>query len=211
MLSQYNAFLENSFQILNKVYFDSALPSVIITIQSCKKAYGYITTRKIWKRATEQYYEINITAEYLARPIEEVLSTLLHEMVHLYCMVNNINDTSKNGTYHNKRFKEEAEKRDLKIEYVNYYGYTKTSPTEKLIEVIHEYGLNQSIEYYRQSESFISTGNDDDKGTGEDGISVKRKSSTRKYICPSCKVSVRATKNLYIICGTCMVTMLRQE
>lgn len=30
------------------------------------------------------FYEINICAEHLARPFEQVAETLLHEMVHLY-------------------------------------------------------------------------------------------------------------------------------
>ena len=33
----------------------------------------------------------------------------VHEMVHYYCQINNIQDTSRGNTYHNKRFKEEAE------------------------------------------------------------------------------------------------------
>ncbi len=33
-----------------------------------------------------------------SRPIESVLATLLHEMVHLYCMINGIKDTSNNGS-----------------------------------------------------------------------------------------------------------------
>ena len=33
----------------------------------------------------------------------------------------------------NKRFKAEAEKRDLKIEYAQYIGYGVTSPTDKFV------------------------------------------------------------------------------
>lgn len=95
MIAQDNAMLEKAFDILNKVYFESALPKVMITIQSRPKAYGYITTQEVWKDEAASYYEINISAEHLDRPIENVLATLQHEMVHLYCMVNGISDTSK--------------------------------------------------------------------------------------------------------------------
>lgn len=46
------------------------------------------------------------------------------------------------------------------------------------------------------------------KDDGKDGI-IKpvRKCSTRKYICPNCNMSVRATKYVYIICGNCMEVM----
>ena len=95
----------------------------MITIQSRPKAYGYITCNEVWTDTDRSYYEINITAEYLNRPIENVLATLQHEMVHLYCMVNGIQDTSKAGRYHNKNFKAEAEKRGLLIEYVKYIRF----------------------------------------------------------------------------------------
>lgn len=35
----------------------------------------------------------------------------------------------------------------------------------------------------------------------------KRPSSTRKLICPKCGQSVRATKQVNIICGDCMIKM----
>ena len=105
MIAQDSAMLEKAFDILNRVYFGSALPKVMITIQSRPKVYGYITTQEVWKDEAASYYEINISAEHLDRPIENVLATLQHEMVHLYCMVNGIADTSKGGRYHNKLFK----------------------------------------------------------------------------------------------------------
>lgn len=57
--------------------------------------------------------EINIGAESLQRTVPEIIATLRHEMVHYYCCVNNIKDTSRNGAYHNERFKTECEKRGL--------------------------------------------------------------------------------------------------
>ena len=51
----------------------------------------------------EGFYEINICAEHLARPFEQVAETLLHEMVHLYNLQIGVQDTSRNGTYHNKK------------------------------------------------------------------------------------------------------------
>lgn len=69
----------------------------------------------------DSYREINIGAEYLSRPIENVLATLTHEMVHLYCMVNGIKSPSNGGRHYNKQFnKAGAEKRDVKIEYAQY-------------------------------------------------------------------------------------------
>lgn len=200
MIAQDNAMLEKAFDILNRVYFESALPKVMITIQSRPKAYGYITTHEVWRDNAASYYEINISAEHLNRPIENVLATLQHEMVHLYCMVNDIADTSKSGRYHNKLFKSEAEKRGLLIEYAPYIGYSKTQPSTEFIAVLKDNGLMEfGIDHHRDDSLPPSP------STG--GQTGKRKSSTRKYICPSCGMSVRATREVNILCGDCMCTM----
>ena len=200
MIAQDSAMLEKAFEILNRVYFGSALPKVMITIQSRPKVYGYITTQEVWKDEAASYYEINISAEHLDRPIENVLATLQHEMVHLYCMVNGIADTSKSGRYHNKLFKAEAEKRGLLIEYAPYIGYSKTTPSTGFIAVLKENGLMElGIDHHRDDNLSPSP-----SAGGQTG---KRKSSTRKYICPSCGMSVRATREVNILCGDCMCTM----
>ncbi len=36
----------------------------------------------------------------------------------------------------------------------------------------------------------------------------KKPSSTRKYTCPVCGQSIRATKEVNVICGDCMVKMV---
>lgn len=114
--------LNKAFNKLNKDYYDGKLPEVVITIQSGKngKYYGWFWKNR-WKNANqnanvETYHEINIGAEHLSRPIDNIISTLQHEMVHLYCEENEIKDTSNKNVYHNKRFKQEAEKRGLIIE-----------------------------------------------------------------------------------------------
>lgn len=145
MLSADSKLLETAFHVLNRLYFENSLPEAVITIQSSPRNYGYITVHKVWKDSKNSYHEINIGAEYLSRPIENVLATLMHEMVHLYCMANGIKDTSNGGRYHNKRFKIEAEKRDLKIEYAKYIGYSVTSPTDGFIKAICENGLCEDI------------------------------------------------------------------
>ena len=54
--------LESLFDILNRVYFDNALPKPVITVQSTPKAHGHCSTKKIWKSESDGQYEINIGA-----------------------------------------------------------------------------------------------------------------------------------------------------
>lgn len=216
MLSRDSELLENAYRLLNQEYFQGSLVDVFITIQSSPRTYGHTTVNKIWKKAGDKnagsYYELNISAEYLDRPVKNVMATLLHEMIHIYCLENNIKDTSNGYRYHNKKFKHEAEKRDLKMSYNNYIGWSITEPTERFIETLKKLGLiDLKLEHYRASGA-RDNDNDDDvdvDGNGENG--KKKKSSTRKYQCPSCNISVRATKDVYLICGNCKETLEKVE
>lgn len=212
MLASDSTLLETAFDVFNKVYFENSLPKAVITIQSSPKRFGYITVHKVWKDSEDGYHEINIGAEYIARPIENVLATLMHEMVHLYCLGNGIQDTSNGGRYHNKRFKAEAEKRDLKIEYAKYIGYSVTSPTDRFVEVIKENGLCTEIDHCRTMGSVrLPPAGGGDDGSISGGSLGKKRSSTRKYICQHCGISVRATKDVNIICGDCMDVMVKVD
>lgn len=186
--------LENLFDSLNAIYFDSKLPKPVITVQSTPKAYGHCSVKKIWKSETESTYEINIGAEYINRPIEQTAATLCHEMVHLYCRENDITETCQNGRYHNKVFKAEAESRDLKIDYDRAIGYSITAPTETFINKLHENGFDMTIKFAR--------------------VMMAKPSANRvkahKYICPCCGQEVRSTSELFLICGLCKVDMIKE-
>ena len=176
---------------------------VMITIQSSLKAYGHCTTKKIWASGSDRYYELNFSAEYLSRLIENVLATLVHEMVHIYCMETGIKDTSNNGRYHNKRFKTEAEMRDLKIAYAPTIGWSVTEPTEVFIRNLKAWGLYDACENYRLGALQTDSSNGTDK--------PRKKTSTRKYYCPVCGNSVRATKDVNILCMDCNVQMIKAD
>jgi len=147
----------------------------------------------------------------MARPIENIVATLMHESVHLYNFSRGVKDVSSNGVYHNKIFKQEAEKRDLIINKHPQYGWTLTEPSSMLIDWVKKNGL-VDIPIYREDYVIQIGGTGDTDGNkpiGTDGIDkpVKKKCSTRKYVCEICGLSVRATKEVNIICGDCMETM----
>lgn len=203
MLSTDTKRLEDAYGVFNREYFNGELPMVMITIQSSLKAYGHCTTKKIWASGSDRYYELNLSAEYLSRPIENVLATLVHEMVHIYCMETGIKDTSNNGRYHNKRFKTEAEMRDLKIAYAPTIGWSVTEPTEVFIRNVKNWGLYDACENYRLGALQTDSADGTDK--------PRKKTSTRKYYCPVCGNSVRATKDVNILCMDCNVQMIKAD
>ena len=197
--------LEELFETFNQVYYNGELQKPVIAVfpDTTSGAYGWCTTWKAWKVVEEEqvkdgYFEINVCAEHLTRPFYQVCATLLHEMVHLYNLQIGVKDTSRGGTYHNKKFKEEAEKRGLLIDKDYKYGWTVTylqPSTEKFIDTL---GDNKFEMQRDKALKCLPKGG-------------KSSSSSRKYVCPSCGTIVRATKEVNIICGDCNEKMEVEE
>ena len=208
MLKSWQEVLEYSFNVLNEVYYNNELPPIVITLQSSPRTNGYYTISKLWRVEQERFNEINISVEHIDRPIENVIATLNHEMVHYYCQLHGIADVSQNGRYHNKHFKEEAEKRGLIITYAKYIGYSVTEPSPDFIKVLREHGIEKPLDINRDGAVFIGFGGSNgggDDGTDRKGNQPKKpKCSTRKYMCPACGNSFRATKDINVMCLDCM-------
>ncbi len=204
--------LEKMFRQINADLFNGELEEPIITIQSTPHAYGHITVGKAWTRRGEERHELNIGAETMARPIEELTATIIHEMCHLENIRLGIQDCSRGNTYHNKKFKDMAESHLLHIEHHTTYGWTITSPTEALIDYIIEKGWSE-LEMQRDSATGYWKPTGGGK-TGNDGNTTpptiaptKPKQSYRKHKCPCCGLIARTTKDAKLICGSCMIPM----
>lgn len=194
--------LEDLFAKFNERFYNGELQKPIITVSpdTAGGSYGWCTCFKAWTNESknEGYYEINITAEYLNRPIRQVCGTLLHEMVHLWNLQTGIKDTSRGNSYHNKKFKTEAEKRGLIIDHDPKYGWTLTSLNQEAEDFITELNL-EPFELKRSKMLKVEK-------TGGSG-----KSSSRKYVCPDCGLIIRATKEVKVICGMCGVEFELEE
>ena len=209
-LTSYNrvaGYLNKVFDLLNAEFFENTLSRPTITIQSTPRAYGHFSLREdTWVSKLGGTHEINIGAGTLARPIEEVTATLLHEMVHYFDYENGIQDCSRGNTYHNRRFKAAAEAHGLIVTHSDKYGWSHTSPSDELLDFILENGLTDILISRNEFAGFRVTGTGTHSGT--EGTTLTRTSSTRKYICPCCGNSVRATKEVHIACLDCGVPMV---
>ena len=209
-LTSYNrvaGYLNKIFDLLNAEFFESALSRPTITIQSTPRAYGHFSLRDdTWVSKLGGTHEINIGAGTLARPIEEVAATLLHEMVHYFNYENGIQDCSRGNTYHNRKFKAAAEAHGLIVTHSDKYGWSHTAPGEALLDFILENGLTDILINRNEFAGLRVTGTGTHDGSGVD--TPVRTSSTRKYICPCCGNSVRATKVVNIACMDCDAQMV---
>ena len=200
--------LEKLFRMLNEDFFDGELETPIITIQSTPRAYGTYSRFDAWEVKGEGRREINIGAGTLDRPIEYTVTTLLHEMCHmLNDTVLNCADTSNRGVYHNKLFKEAAEAHGLVCSRSEKYGWSKTTPSETLIDWILENDVCDIL-MNRNELCGVRIVGGNTTASGGIPIGTAKPSSTRKLICPCCGQSVRATKAVNILCGDCMTKMV---
>ena len=209
-LTSYNrvaGYLNKVFDLLNAEFFESTLSRPTITNQSTPKAFGHFSLRDdTWISKNGQSHEINIGAGTLARPIEEVAATLLHEMVHYYNFVNGIQDCSRGGTYHNRRFRDSAEDHGLIVNHHDKYRWTITSPSDRLLQFCLNNDLSDIL--INRNEFFSSRGTGTGTHSPAPPTGISRTSSTRKYICPCCGNSVRATKSVNIACLDCAEQMV---
>ena len=198
-------YLHKIFTAVNQQLFNGELDeNTAVTIQSSAKAYGHCTVSKVWERDDgKKGYEINISADYLSRPIENTVATMIHECVHEYCMIKGIKDTSNNGRYHNRRFKEIAEKHLITVENAPTIGWSVTSPTEELLQFCLDNGF-EDLKLHRASDLPIMIMIGGKSGSTNGTPSKPRNSHSIKYICPCCRKSFRATRNdLHVLCMDC--------
>lgn len=204
-------YLEKIFRALNTKYFGGQLEEPIITIQSTPQAYGHVTVAKAWHKGSTTRHELNIGAGTLDRPIENVVATMLHECVHLWNMQHGIQDTSRGGAYHNKKFRDAATARDLQISYDKRIGWSITQPTDALCEFILDQGWT-AIQMNRIEWSFTPRGAGSGNAAGGETSTTPTSGNGhhRKYVCPCCGNSVRATKVVNILCMDCGRQMVQQ-
>ena len=196
------SYLDNLFDFCNAKFFNGELVKPVITAQRDEKnkTNGWFSTKPVWfdgDNDKDGAHEINLTAQQLNRNIFDIAETMLHECCHLYAHMHDIQDSSRAGTYHNKLYAKIAKDHGLNVEQVKTYGWSQTSLTEASKAIIAEFVNDNPANIIYRSPCFASV-----KG---------RSSSTRKYECPICGTSVRATKEVRLICADCQQIMQEVE
>ncbi|MDE6398796.1 MAG: SprT-like domain-containing protein [Clostridiales bacterium] len=195
-------YLGKLYDYCNEKLFDGELVKPVLTVQRDErnKTNGWWSVGKVWnengKSVNEGEHELNMTAQSLNRPIGQIAAMLIHEMCHQYASVNNMQDCSRGNTYHNKLFKKIAEKHGLIVECVPTIGWSKTDLTKDTETLIAAFVKDNPESIIYRTPVFK-------------GQTVKT-SSTRKYVCPCCNQSVRATKQVNIKCMDCDCPMVEE-
>ena len=131
-------------------------------------------------------HELFIGGEGLARGPVNLLATLLHEAAHALAHARGIQDTSRQGRYHNTRYRAVAEELGITVAQVGAIGWSDTTvPTTTTDAYAVEVAdLGQAIRAYRRAEGGRMLPTDpnggDADGDADDGEEEDREAKKRR-------------------------------
>lgn len=134
-----------AFDHFNKELCPKALPHPVITLIPAgrRNAMGWHAANR-WKKGEFSLTEINMCTEFLQRPIEDVLETLIHEMVHMSNKQDGIRDCNDQQR-HNKKFMARCEVMGLTCEKMGRFGFAKTGLGEKAKASVASCPIDRSV------------------------------------------------------------------
>lgn len=145
-------------------------------------------------RSAAELAEVFVGGEGLARGAVDVLGTLLHEAAHALAHVRGVQDTSRQGRWHNARFKAIAEDLGIAVEKDPRLGWSPTSVPDTTRDIyagaIAE--LARALRMRRTSEP--------------GGAGKPKKPGTPACVCPCgrrIRVAVSVREAGPIVCGVC--------
>ena len=104
-----------------------------------------------WQHGRDVLSEVLVSGEGLSRTVDEVLATLLHEAAHGIAFVRKVQDTSRQGRWHNRRFATIAEELGLRVAKAPGIGWSVTTLGPDLLDVYADVmaGLDAALQAYR--------------------------------------------------------------
>jgi hypothetical protein len=107
------------------------VPDVVLTLGNGSARSGQLTLGHFhdgkWATGDTRLPELFVGGEGLARGPRAVLGTLLHEATHGVAAIRGIKDTSRQGRYHNTRFRDLATELGIRVERDPRIGWSITS------------------------------------------------------------------------------------
>ena len=194
-VSRILAVLEDTWQAIRVSHPE--IPLVVIIVASGtdgKQArYGHHAPGR-WHVNHEERTEIMISGEGLRRDARDVLGTLLHEAAHALAAARGIKDTSRQGRYHNTKYKMLAEELGITVTFDPAIGWSITAVPDSTAQTYADQlaALRDAMTLWRTSEELAPT--------------QRRNSNLIAAICP-CGRSIRAAASTLaeapIICTAC--------
>jgi len=193
--------LNTAYDFFNGALFEGELPPCLITLQRKNKAYGYFAGERFATREGESVIdEIALNPSHFKdRTTEEILSTLAHEMVHLWQQ--HYGTPSRIG-YHNKEWAFKMRSIGLIPSSTGEEGGKETGQS------VSHYIADEG-KFARSCAALLADGFTlpyiEIQEQGETG--KKKAASKTKYTCPSCNLNAWAKPDTRLKCADCDILL----
>lgn len=191
--------LSAAYDHFNRTLFAGELPPCLITVQRHKGAYGYFSGERFASVGDPEEVtdEIALNPTHFAdRTPAETLSTLVHEMVHLW---QHHFGKAPRRCYHDRQWAKQMRTVGLIPTDTGEQGGKETG--QKVTHYIEQGGA-----FDKACSSFLAKNPAalyHDRA-GEDAVARRKKAASKtKYTCPSCELNAWAKPGVLLICGEC--------
>ena len=190
-----------AWDYFNGVLFDNKLPDCLITMQRSKRSKGFFASERFGhrQRDAEIVDEIALNpATFLVRTDREIVSTLVHEMVHQW--QHHFGKPGRRG-YHNKQWAAKMIEIGLVPSHTGEPGGKRTG--QSVSHYIEENGLYDTKWQTLAASGFMLNYQDRQViGAG------KIQNMKVRYACPVCSIHVWGKPDLRLICVDCNERMI---
>lgn len=187
--------LDEAFHHFNAALFEERLPVPFFTLQRKKGCHGYFWAEQYQDRGKTEYaHEIALNPLTMCRDVKTVLSTLVHEMVHLEQQEYG---TPGKGGNHNVEWGKWMDRVGLEPTSTGQPGGKRTG--RKVAHMIVEGGP-----FDKACDDLLSRGFTLNWHATEQQVGAKKVDKSKvRHTCPSCGQNAWAKAGARISCGDC--------
>ena len=195
---EYNA-LDEAYEFFNTRLFDGQLPACLITLNRHPRARGFFCADRFEHREQDQKTaEIALNPDtFQDRTDREILSTLVHEQVHLW--QHYFGKASRSG-YHNKQWADKMEEIGLMP------SSTGESGGARIGQHMTHYVLPGN-RFAVAAQELIAQGFKLNWQSPEN-LRGSTKTTRAKFTCPNCQQHAWAKPSARLMCGDCQLPMI---
>lgn len=205
----YDAF-QDAYEHFNWVLFDSQLPNCLITLQRKGRSYGYFCRDRFVSKTGECCDEIALNPMHFGdRSLEENLSTLAHEMVHLW---QHVFGTPGRGRYHNREWAEQMKAIGLHPSDTGAPGGKELG--DQMSHYILPDGAFAKAAADLIAKGFAITWQDQAvtaPASGKELAEPSKGGKRVKYSCPVCGLAAWAKHDAHLLCGVHTCDMVADQ
>lgn len=208
--TEYAGF-QHAYDYYNQRLFANTLPEVLVTLQRAANTYGYFHARKFEDRTPGSgvaVHELALNPDgFGTRTDKEILSTLVHEMVHVWQQEHG---KPPRKCYHDREWSNKMKAVGLQPSHTGAPGGKETGA--KMTHYIMTDGMFNRVTDQLLASGFRLNWESRPDASG----AAKKRASKTKFSCPECAQNVWAKPDAQVICGECyeedesIITMLAE-